>query len=106
MALILVIIARISQSLQAMMMLHIRKFYKDFISFRFGFFHSYIYLVFSFFGIFLVFLFVYFFVVVGYITFIAERSLWRRIQQCVCVCVGLGLWPHVRAPLDDALLIT
>lgn len=98
MALILVIIARISQSLQAMMMLHIRKFYKDFISFRFGFFHSYIYLVFSlFFGIFLVFLFVYFFLlffVVGYITFIAERSLWRRIQQWVCVCVlGLGCGP-------------
>lgn len=79
MALILVMIARISQSLQAMMMLHIRKFYKDFISFRFGFFHSYIYLVFSFywyiFGI-----FIFYFFVVGYITFIAERSLWRRIQ--------------------------
>lgn len=105
MALILVIIARISQSLQAMMMLHIRKFYKDFISFRFGFFHSYIYLVFSFF-LYIFGIFIFYFFVVGYITFIAERSLWRRIQQCVCVCVGLGLWPHVRAPLDDALLIT
>lgn len=79
MALILVIIARISQSLQAMMMLHIRKFYKDFISFRFGFFHSYIYLVFSFFW-YIFGIFILYFFVVGYITFIAERSLWRRIQ--------------------------